>query len=204
MDAADWDRRYVGSELVWGAPADTLVIEHAAALPAGHALDLACGEGHNALWLATRAWRVDAVDFSQVAIDKGRTIATRAPRAVRDRIDWLRWDVTELDTAGVHSPFDLVLMVFLHLPSAQRRAVLRQASKRLAPGGTLLVVGHDSTNFAEGFGGPSDPDVLFSPTDIVYDLAGALEIQLAERRLRPTESTEAIDAVVVATAPEPQ
>jgi len=68
MDAADWDARYTDSELVWGAPPNRYVVEHTTALPMGRALDLACGEGRNALWLATRGWQVTGLDYSAVAL----------------------------------------------------------------------------------------------------------------------------------------
>lgn len=202
MDATEWDARYSGTELVWGAPPNGLVVEFVSSLPPGRALDLGCGEGRNTLWLATRGWSVDAMDFSQVGIDKARTVAARLPRASRDRILWLRGDVTHLDSAGVRSPFDLILMIFLHLPSAERRPLIRQAVERLAPGGTLLVIGHDSTNLYEGHGGPSDPEILFTPSDIVADIAGGLDIDIADRVLRPTVDGDAIDAVVLAKKPD--
>ncbi len=221
MDAADWDERYARSELVWGAPPNDTVVElvyglrrHAAQEADGlpRALDLACGEGRNALWLATHGWLVRAVDFSQVGLDKGATVATRLSRSVRSRITWQCADVTDLDAAGVDGPFELVLMFFLHLPAGRRRAVLAAAARRLAPEGTLLVLGHDSTNIADGFGGPQDPAILFTPEDVVADLAATspdMRIRIAERVLRPTEGADAIDALVVATrapadpAPEP-
>ena len=198
MDASDWDARYAQSELVWGAPPNNVVVEQVALLPGGRALDLACGEGRNAIWLATRGWDVTAVDFSQVAIDKGRTIATRSPRAVRDRITWATADIV---TTEIEPGYDLVLVVYLHLPAEQRRAVLDRATAALNPGGVLLVLGHDSTNIADGVGGPQDPSILFSPDDIVRELDDAVEIRLAGKRDRYTEDGTAIDALVVAVRP---
>ncbi|MFI6212030.1 class I SAM-dependent methyltransferase [Nocardia brasiliensis] len=218
MDATEWDERYAQSDLVWGAPPNSTVVEHVFGLerrtplaPDGagqvpelpRALDLACGEGRNSLWLATHGWQVYAVDYSQVGVDKGRTIATRLSRSVRSRITWECADVTELEVTG---PFELVLMVFLHLPADQRRIVLRHAADLLAPEGTLLVLGHDTTNLTDGYGGPKDPDVLFTPDDVIADLAPAIDdhrirIRLADRVLRPTEGRDAIDALVIATRP---
>ncbi|MBF6214900.1 class I SAM-dependent methyltransferase [Nocardia puris] len=218
MDAAEWDARYAQSELVWGAPPNSTVVEHVYGLerraPVGEdapelprALDLACGEGRNALWLATHGWQVHAVDYSQVGIDKGRTVATRLSRSVRTRITWQCADVTDLDAAEITGPFELVLMVFLHLPAERRRALLRRAAGMLAPAGTLLVLGHDSINLTDGYGGPQDPSILFTPDDVVADLGGEseeLHIRTAERVLRPTEGRDAIDALVVATRPGPK
>ncbi|MEV0294554.1 methyltransferase domain-containing protein [Nocardia sp. NPDC050710] len=222
MEPADWDARYAQSELVWGAPPNATVVEHVYGLerhtplhpdtPGGEipalprALDLACGEGRNALWLATHGWQVHAVDYSQVGIDKGRTVATRLSRSVRGRITWQCADVTDFDSAGISGPYELILMVFLHLPADQRRIVLHRAANLLTPGGTLLILGHDTRNLTEGFGGPKDPSILFTPDDIVADLrpeSGHLRVRIAERILRPTEERDAIDALVVATSPEP-
>ncbi len=217
MDAAEWDARYTQSELVWGAPPNATVVEHVYGLERRvvlqpdtpgepvpelpRALDLACGEGRNTLWLATHGWQVRAVDFSQVGIDKGRTVASRLSRSVRGRIDWQCADVTDLDAAGITGPFELVLSVFLHLPARQRRTTLTRAAELLSPGGTLLVLGHDTTNITDGFGGPQDRSILFTPDDVVTDLAGVpdIRIRIADRVLRETEDRDAIDALVVAT-----
>ncbi|MFC3963486.1 class I SAM-dependent methyltransferase [Nocardia jiangsuensis] len=214
MDAAAWDERYASTELVWGAPPNSTVVEHIHGMertaapppePDGtvpelpRALDLACGEGRNALWLATHGWQVHAVDWSQVAVDKGRTVATRLSRSVRTRITWQCADLT--DPAALAGRYELVLMVFLHLPPDQRRALVRRAAEVLTPGGTLLVLGHDTTNISDGYGGPQDPAILFTPDDIRADLgplSGQIRIAVAERVLRATEDRDAIDALVVA------
>ncbi|WP_043659304.1 class I SAM-dependent methyltransferase [Nocardia thailandica] len=222
MDASDWDERYARTELVWGAPPNSTVVEHIHGLdrritlrpdePGGavpelpRALDLACGEGRHALWLATHGWQVTAVDFSQVGIDKGRTVAARLSRSVRSRIDWRCADITDLDAAGVAGPFELILVVFVHLPAPARRALLREVTARLAPGGTLLVLGHDRRNIADGYGGPQDPEILFTPEDVRAELGETREdivVTVADTVLRPTEGNDAIDALVVARRAEP-
>jgi SAM-dependent methyltransferase len=160
-------------------------------MPPGRALDLACGEGRNAIWLAERGWKVTAVDFSRVAIEKARASAERAGVEV---------DFVCADLLGYESEpaaHDLVVVLFLQLPADERRLVLSRASKALAPGGTLLLIGHDLTNLTDGVGGPSDPGVLYTPDDIASDLAG-LEIEKAERILRDVHGADrpAIDALV--------
>lgn len=200
MDAADWDQRYADSDLVWGAPPNRYVVEHTSALPMGRALDLACGEGRNALWLATRGWQVTGLDYSAVALDKAQQVASRSPRAVMGRLDWRHADVT---TTQLDGPYDLALMVYLHLPADQRRQLIPRVCASLAPGGHLLVVAHDLVNFTEGYGGPPEPAILFTPDDVLAELPDYMTPVTAGRPLRDVETTEgtrtAIDAVVVAT-----
>nr|MDT0667089.1 class I SAM-dependent methyltransferase [Micromonospora sp. DSM 115978] len=110
MDAADWDVRYAGTDLLWSVEPNQFVVQETAHLPAGRALDLGCGEGRNALWLAERGWAVTGVDFSQTAIDRARSIADHRDGAV----DWVREDVLA-STAPEDAPFyDLVLLSSLH------------------------------------------------------------------------------------------
>lgn len=220
MDAADWDARYARSELVWGAPPNSTVVEHVYGLdrripllpdesgvtpPLPRALDLACGEGRHALWLATHGWQVTAVDFSQVGIDKGRTVAARLSRSVRSRVDWRTADITDLEAADITGPFELILMVFVHLPADERRTLLHHLSGMLAPGGRLLILGHATRNVTDGYGGPQEPEILFSPEDLRADLTGDdITVTLAHEVFRPTEGPDAIDSLLIAERPLPE
>ena len=196
MDRHDWDARYRAAELVWSAEPNQFVVAELEHLAPGRALDLACGEGRNAIWLAEQGWTVTGVDFSEVALEKARRIA--ATRNVT--IQWDLADVTEYSPPA--EQFGLVIVMYLHLPAAQRRVVFERAAAAVAPGGTLLVVGHDSTNPASGWGGPQDPDVLYGPEDISVDVDG-LHILKAERVKRHVRTDEgdkvAIDALLRAT-----
>ncbi|MFB7664403.1 class I SAM-dependent methyltransferase [Kitasatospora sp. NPDC056138] len=200
MDSHDWDQRYNSAELVWGTEPNRWVLRECQDLPPGRALDLAAGEGRNSLWLAALGWRVTVVDFSRVALERGRRLSEQLPAGVARHLSWVEADVrTHVPAPGA---YDLVLIAYLHLPAEQRRAVLRRAADSLAPGGTLLVVGHDTTNLTEGSGGPSDPAVLFTPDDIRADLADCrLHLVRAERVRRPAGAAhggtgEAVDALV--------
>ncbi|WP_395696310.1 class I SAM-dependent methyltransferase [Nocardioides sp.] len=176
MDAQGWDERYAASELVWSAEPNQFVAAEVADLPPGRALDLAAGEGRNAIWLARRGWDVTAADFSQVALDKGRSLAGDTP------VRWVRADATAWDEPA---SYDVVVVAYLQLPAEQRRAAVRAAFASLVPGGTLLLVAHDTTNLAEGTGGPQDPAVLMTAEDVLDDLAGEpLEVERAERVAR--------------------
>lgn len=162
MDAAAWDARYAASELVWSASPNQFVVHELAELPPGRAVDLACGEGRNAIWLAQQGWQVTAVDFSQVALDKGAQLAGDLP------VDWVCADVTH----WTGSDLDLAVVAYLQVGEHARRTVMRSAMDALAPGGTFLVVAHDTTNLTEGVGGPQDPAVLYTAQDVLDDLSG--------------------------------
>ena len=198
MDAAAWDERYSQSELVWGAPPNAVVVEQVTALPRGRALDLACGEGRNAHWLATRGWEVTGLDYSAVALDKARRVAAEAPRSVRERLDYRVADVTESDLGG---EYDLVLMIYLHLAPEERLQVVNRAISALKPDGILMILGHDAVNLSQGVGGPQDIEILYTPDDLVAVLDGRLSVDVAERRFRETDSGTAIDALLVAHRP---
>ncbi|GLV50384.1 hypothetical protein TBS_09590 [Thermobispora bispora] len=189
MDSAEWDRRYAEKELLWSAEPNRWVAEVAADLPPGRGLDLAAGEGRNALWLAERGWTVTAVDFSKVALGRARALAERRLGEHADRLRIVEADL--LRYTPEPGAYDLVLIAYFHAPAEQRRAVVRAAAGAVAPGGLLLIVGHDSDNLANGVGGPQDPAVLYSPRDLAADLAGCgLEIVRAETRDRPVEQPE--------------
>jgi SAM-dependent methyltransferase len=197
VDAGDWDARYAAADLVWGAEPNRFVAAELGPLPPGRALDLACGEGRNALWLASRGWQAVGVDFSPTAIDRARRLAEQA--SLTDRVELHVGDVVSGPLPD--GEFDAVVVAYLHLPADQRRAALRLAAGRLAVGGALLVVAHDSSNLEQGSGGPQDSAVLYTPSDVVEDLAGVpgLRVERAEVVRRPVQTGEgeriALDAL---------
>jgi SAM-dependent methyltransferase len=198
MDREMWDARYAATESLWSFEPNRFLVRETEALAPGRALDLAGGEGRNALWLAARGWRVTVADFSAVALDRGRA------RAERDglTVEWLQADV--LRWAPPERGFDLVAVLYLHLREAELRPVLRRAADAVAPAGTLLVVAHDATNLTDGHGGPQDPELLYTPADVTAAIEG-LEVVRAERVARPVSTPAgertAIDALVRAVRP---
>lgn len=192
MEREDWNRRYRTADSSSTEPNRFLVAEIGPMKPA-RALDLGSGAGRNAVWLAERGWEVTAVDFSEVGMAGARHLASR--RAVR--INFVPADLR--DYLPPADAFDLVLLLYVHLPHDERRLVLRRATAALAPGGTLLVVGHDLSNLAAGHGGPRNPDVLYAPEALVTELPG-LVIEHAGRFTRSIKleesEVEAIDALV--------
>ena len=196
MQREDWDKRYGSVENLWAVRPNRFLVAEVATLAPGRALDLACGEGQNAIWLASLGWEVTGVDFSEVAIAKARS------RADRDgvRVEFVCADLLEYEP-GLGA-FDLVLVLYIHTPAVARRQVLSKAAAALAPNGTFVLVGHDLTNMTDGVGGPSDRDLLFTPDDIVAELPD-IEIEKAERVLRDVAGADrpAIDALVRARRP---
>jgi len=193
----DWDRRYAEPNLLWSATPNRFLVREAIGLAPARALDLACGEGRNALWLADLGWHVTAVDYSSVAIEKARE---RAAAEAAD-IAFVCADLLEYEPE--RGAYELVLVLYLQLPAAERRLVLSRAAGALAPGGTFFLVGHDLTNLRDGVGGPSDPEVLYTPDDIVAEVPGLVVVK-AERVLRDVADADrpAIDALVRARRPE--
>lgn len=199
--AAYWDERYDQKEMVWSVGPNMFVEQVCADLPPARALDLAAGEGRNALWLARRGWQVTAVDFSAVGLDRARQLAAAEPIEQPGSL------ATEVSDLLVYSPapqaYDLVLIAYLQVSADTRRQVVRMAAGALARGGLLLVVAHHFDNLEHGYAGPQDAAVLYTPEDITGDLAGCgLTVERAERVVRPVETDDgprdALDTLVLA------
>jgi SAM-dependent methyltransferase len=195
MDAAGWDERYSASESTWGIEPNRFVREQCERLPVGDALDLACGEGRNALWLASLGWRVTGVDFSRVAIERARAMAAQRDDVQRRRMTWRVADVVQLPLKA--ETFDLVVVSYLHLPPSERDPLLRRCVTALRPRGRMVLVGHDARNLAEGVSGPQDLALLYQP-DQVRDLLAdcGLVVEVSRTVERPTEEGVALDTVV--------
>lgn len=208
MESSDWDERYSGADLVWSAGPNLWVEQVATNLSPGTALDLAGGEGRNALWLAERGWRVTLVDFSQAGLDRAAEVAAQRLGAAAAAVIGVRADLAEYEPK--REGFDLVLVVYLQVPAELRGHVMRRAARAVAPGGKLLVIAHHTRNLADGFGGPQDPEVLYAAEDVVADLAGdpgtdELSVERCEEVVREVASEDginrAIDALLLASRP---
>lgn len=194
MDAHDWDRRYSAEEHVWSQEPNALAAELLAPLPPGRALDVGAGEGRMALWLAGRGWQVRAVDFSATGLDKGRRRAEELGVAV----EWQVADATAADLG--RQEHDLVLALYLQLPSAHLSDVLRRCADAVAPGGTFLALGHDRENLTRGRGGPQDPDVLYD-VQLLGAAAAGLDVARLEQVVRATPAGAAVDTLLLARRP---
>lgn len=201
-DAAHWNQRYGTAEFVWKTDPNLFLPPEVDGLIPGRALDLACGEGRNSVWLATQGWAATGVDFSEVGLTKAAALAEENHVTV----EWIPADVTTWEAT---EQFDLVVVFYLQVPAPQRQAAFARAARDVAPGGTLLIVGHDLLNLTEGIGGPQNAAVLYTPEDVRHDLTAAgvddLVIDRAERVDRPVDtdagSSVAIDCLIHAHRP---
>lgn len=140
MTAADfWEQRYAQRPRVWSGGVNSTLAAVARGLVVGTALDLGCGEGGDAIWLARGGWQVTAVDISTTALERGRTAAAAA--GVPDgRIDWVAADLADWYPA---TTYDLVSACFLQSPvSMPRTEILRRAATAVAPGGSVVIISH--------------------------------------------------------------
>lgn len=179
-DRTTWNERYAARGLVWSAGPNKRFAEEVAHLTPGRALDVACGEGRNAIYLAEQGWRVTAIDFSDVGVEKGRRNAEERGVAV----DWVVGDVTETELP--QHGFDLVAILYLHTDPATRARWLPKAIDAVDVGGTFLYIGHDPANIEHGVGGPRDPSVLPDARALCGYLDG-FEVEFADVTRRPVD-----------------
>jgi 2-polyprenyl-3-methyl-5-hydroxy-6-metoxy-1,4-benzoquinol methylase len=187
MDAQEWDERYRDARSsgsgpdagLWATQPHAQLQQVAGPLTPGKALDVATGDGRNAIWLARRGWQVTAVDFSAEGLDIARSRA----EAEGVSIEWQLGDATNWEPDRT---FDLVTITYLHLDEAANAAVIRRASQWVSPGGTLLVIGHDKENLVRGTGGPQDEATLYSPEQL--RAATPLKVLAAEQLVRNTST----------------
>jgi RNA polymerase sigma-70 factor (ECF subfamily) len=189
-----WDERHA-ERTIESDEANPVLVAEASRLPRGTALDIGCGDGTNAVWLASHGWEVTGVDWSSVALAKAQARAEAAGVAV----DWIEADL--MDWSPPAGAFDLVTIAYLHVGPEERGPIYSAAARAVAPGGRLLVVGHDLANLTEGAGGPQDPERLFTAEGLGRELTDtdpALVIERAEVvRRRPAPERGPIDALLV-------
>jgi SAM-dependent methyltransferase len=193
-----WNERYAEKELVWSMGPNQLFAEHVDGLKSGRALDVASGEGRNAIWLAEQGWKVDAIDFSDVGIEKAREIADRRMVSV----NWIVADVCDYNFPVDH--YDLAAVLYLHTPRQEREQWFPGLIRSVAPGGRFVYIGHDQRNITEGVGGPQDASLLATVDELLVYLDG-FNIEVAEVYERPTGSDpghggegRALDTFVIA------
>lgn len=193
LTAGFWDERYAGSERVWSGRPNQRLVEQVADLQPGTALDVACGEGGDAIWLAAQGWQVTAVDISEVALAK---VAEHAEDAgVADRLKLGFYDaLVDPRPAGRHT-FDLVTVSFLHVPVEDFDAIYRGIAEAVAPGGRLLVTAHHPHDVESGSRHDHGPGLLFEPDRVLRTLGveqsgSPWEVEVAETPDRVQETAD--------------
>ena len=174
FDAAYWEARYRGHAAHGSAGPNPHLVAEVGLMTPGTALEVGCGEGGDALWLAERGWRVTAVDISPTALRRAREHAESRDADVAGRIDWVEADLTFWEPPP--GPFDLVTAHYVH-PAGSRQDLLRRLAAAVAPGAVLFVVDHDQS------------DAHARAHSSVDELAASLEprdwaIEVAETRAR--------------------
>jgi SAM-dependent methyltransferase len=194
MDRDAWNARHTDPEREHLARPNRFLVEVVGDAYPGTAIDLAAGRGRNALWLAEQGWSVTAVDWSDAGLAIAREQAVGRGLAIQlEHADLAEWEPS--------LQYGLVLIAYLQVGKALREAVWRKAVRAVAPGGRLVVIGHDPENLERGHGGPQDPAAHYTAEEVVAVVAEDLEIERAERVLRPIDGDEgatAVDNVVVA------
>lgn len=179
-----WDTRYASADRIWSGRPNARLVAHVTGLAPGTAIDVGCGEGADAVWLASRGWQVTGVDVSQVALDRAREHATDA--GVADRTAWLQVDLLAGDP--LPEAADLVSAQFMHLPAAVFEEVYGAIAGAVRPGGTLLVVGHHPADASTGLRNPELTRLLFTPEQVTALLEGERwEVLVADTPTREVE-----------------
>ncbi|HTV17863.1 MAG TPA: class I SAM-dependent methyltransferase [Polyangiaceae bacterium] len=197
-DQAFWEQLWAKTlrdhpDKVASRPPNALLMAEAASLEPGRALDAGCGHGAETLWLAARGWQVTAVDFSTAALDKGRSMAESAGADIAARIEWLEGDLATWTAEP--GRYDLVVCLYVHVAGSVQDMVRRMASG-VAPGGTLLLVGHRPIDPGTGKPTAAANQVQVSVDDAVAALDPARwEIVIAEERPRAVAGT-GVEAVI--------
>ena len=195
-----WNERYATRGMVWGSDPNRFLAQYATGLTPIRILDLGCGQGRNAVWLATQGHRVIGVDVSPVAIEQARKLAA-------DRTVEVSFEVANVveDWTPPTGAFDLVVLSYLQLPPHDRRVAHARAADAVAPGGAVWLIAHHSDNITDGVGGPQYPEVLFDESALAADF-GDLEILRNEKVYRDVEGEDGLvrvahDILLLATKP---
>ena len=180
FDGAWWDEHYGSAPSLWSGKPNPVLVDEVGDLPPGRALDIGCGEGADALWLASLGWQVLGTDVSQVALDRAAAAADAA--GLSDQVMWVQQDL--LAWTPPAQAFDLVSAQFFHLPADIRPRIYGGLSEAVAPGGTFLVVAHHPSDLDTTMQRPPVEEMFFTADELAERLDEEWEIQLAEARPR--------------------
>jgi SAM-dependent methyltransferase len=187
-----WDERYRSAERVWsGQPNPQLVAEVTGQAP-GLALDVGCGEGADAIWLAAAGWMVIGADISGVALERAARHADETDSAARIR--W--WQVDLLAQQPEPDSFDLVSAQFIQLPPDRRVPLFTALAAAVRDGGMLLIVGHHPSDLEAGVPRPPMPELFYTPEEIADLLGDSWTVRTCVARPRPATTPDGTEVTV--------
>lgn len=203
MSEALWDEKYRSRDALWSDEPNATLVDEISRLESASAVDIGCGEGADAIWLAKRGWRVTGLDISGVALARAAIAEERYRSEIATPIVWQRTDLLAWTPGAMR--FDLVIAHFVQFRANDRVRLFATLAACVAPGGTLLVVGHDPSDLATNVRRPPDPEVFYTASDIARALDPlAWQIDVCEARPRPARDRDdrpatVHDAIVRAT-----
>lgn len=205
FDEDSWNERYRSSRQVWSGHPNAQLVAEVTGRPPGRALDVGCGEGADAIWLARHGWAVVAADISSVAVERGEQHARDTDPAAAARIEWRQVDLLALPPEP--ASFDLVSVQFMQLPPEPRTRLFTALAAAVRAGGTLLVVGHHPSDLAVGVPRPPMPERFYTSDEIAGLLDDSWTVEVSEARPRSASTADGVevtihDAVLVATRRE--
>jgi len=190
-----WEQRYRAKPAIWSGRPNPQLVAGATGLAPGRALDVGCGEGADAIWLAERGWQVTAVDIATTALERAAAHAAAAGPQVAARIDWIHADLRRQPPA--EGAYDLVSSQFMQLPGEARRDLFARLAAAVAPGGTLLIVGHHPSDLHTTAHRMHFPDMMFTAEQVAAALdPNTWQVLAAEARPRPAVDPEGRDITI--------
>lgn len=200
-----WDERYSTKPKLWSGKPNPQLLREAGGLRPGKALDLGCGEGADAIWLAQQGWTVTAVDVSAVALERAAThekaaleresVHAQGAGEIPSRIHWEQCDLEAWRPEGT---YDLVSSQFLHSPQMAWQGPLRTAAAAVKPGGTLLIVGHHPDRLPP-WGNHTKPEMFYNPAQLVQELgldSPEWQLEVSTTRERVVAGPDGQEAVI--------